>query len=81
MKLTGVEVSVDSLFKIEPNTMLAVLSDEHGAIRLVKIDNQSLTEGEAVLRVTPSAGDKMTPQSGCYVFVEGKWIWMNPCPY
>jgi len=81
MKLTGIEVSVDSLFKLEPNTMLAVVSDERGEIRLVKIDNRSLPEGAAILRVTPSTGDKTTPQSGCYVFVEGKWVWMDPCPY
>jgi hypothetical protein len=81
MKLTGVEVSVDSLFKLEPNTMLAVVSDEHGEIRLVKIENRSLTEGEAILRVNASAGDRKTPQSGCYVFVGGRWVWMNPCPY
>jgi hypothetical protein len=81
MKLTGVEVSVDSLFKLEPNTMLAVVSDERGEIRLVKIDNRSLREGEAILRVTASSGDQTKPQSGCYVFVEGRWVWTDPCPY
>ncbi len=81
MKLTGVEVSMDSLFKLGSNTMLAVISDERGEIRLVKIDNQSLTEGDAVLRVTANTGDQTKPQSGCYVFVDGKWVWMNPCPY
>ena len=81
MKLTGVEVSMDSLFKLESNTMLAVISDDRGAIRLIKIDNQSLPEGEAILRVTASAGDKTIPQSGCYVFIGGRWVWVNPCPY
>lgn len=81
MKLTGVEVSVESLFKLEPNTMLSIISDEHGEIRLVKIDNRSLPEGEAILRVTASPGDQTKPQSGCYVLVDGKWVWMNPCPY
>ncbi len=81
MKLTGVEVSVESLFKLEPNTMLSIISDEHGEIRLVKIDNRSLPEGEAILRVTASTGDQTKPQSGCYVLVDGKWVWMDPCPY
>lgn len=81
MKLTGVEVSVDSLFKLKPNTMLVVVSDERGEIRLVRIDNQSLTEGDVVLRVTASTMDKTKPQGGCYVIIDGRWVWMDPCPY
>lgn len=42
MKLTGVEVPVDTLSKVEPNTVLMVISDEKGKVKVVKVDRDSL---------------------------------------
>ncbi|MDG4553801.1 MAG: hypothetical protein P9E24_06085 [Candidatus Competibacter sp.] len=81
MKLTGVEVSFDTLSTLEPDTVLVVISDQNGVKKLVKIDNSSLPDGEVVLRVeanTTTEGPQ--PQSGCYVLIGGKWIWVDPCP-
>ncbi|MFZ1641889.1 MAG: hypothetical protein WAV07_10780 [Candidatus Contendobacter sp.] len=71
MKLTGVEVPFQTLFKLEPNTVLAVISDDKGEIRMVKVDHDSITKDESLLRVT----------GGCFVRTGGKLVWVNPCPY
>jgi len=71
MKLTGVEVPVDTLAKIEPNTVLMVISDEKGAVTVVKLDQDSIAENESLVRVA----------SGCWVYIGGKRKWIDPCPY
>lgn len=38
MKLTGVEVPAETLFKLEPNTFLAVISDKDGNVRVIKVE-------------------------------------------
>jgi len=72
MKLTGVEVPVETLSsKIEPNTVLMVISDENAQLTVVKVDNPSITTGESLARVA----------GGCWVVVDGRLIWKDPCPY
>jgi hypothetical protein len=52
MKLIGIEVPFQTLFKLEPNTLLVVVSDTNGDIRLVKVDSNSIADAEdAVLSV------------------------------
>jgi hypothetical protein len=77
MSLTGVEVPVEALDNIEPNTVLVVISDEQGTVNVVKVDPSSLVDGDAFLRVTASQEQL---QSGCWVMVNGKPVWMDPCP-
>lgn len=38
MKLTGVEVPTEALFKLEPNTFLAIISDKDGNVRVIKVE-------------------------------------------
>ncbi|MCP5126103.1 MAG: hypothetical protein H6973_10905 [Gammaproteobacteria bacterium] len=77
MSLTGVEVPVEALDNVEPNTVLVVISDEQGRVKVVKIDPQSVVAGEAFLKV---AAAENQPQAGCWVFYGGKWVWIDPCP-
>ena len=70
MKLTGVEVPVDTLSKVEPNTVLMIISDENGKTKVVKVDRESVKKGESLVRVA----------GGCWVRNNGGWKWMNPCP-
>ena len=42
MKLIGVEIPFDTLYTLEPDTVLVVISDQNGIKKLVKIDNPSL---------------------------------------
>lgn len=70
MKLTGVEVPVDTLSEVEPNTVLMVISDENGKTKVVKVDRDSISQGESLVRVA----------GGCWVLIEGRWVWKNPCP-
>lgn len=70
MKLTGVEVPVDTLSKVEPNTVLMVISDEKGKVKVVKVDRDSISQSESLVRVA----------GGCWVLIEGRWVWKNPCP-
>jgi hypothetical protein len=78
MSLTGIQAPVKTLDNIEPNTVLAVISDEQGTVSVVKGDPSSLVEGDAFLRVTASQEQL---QSGCWVMVNGEPVWKDPCPY
>jgi hypothetical protein len=78
MRLTGIEVPAGTLSNIDPNTILMVISDDQGNVRVVKVDPQSAPKGEAILRVTPSEDQ---PQGGCWVRNNGSWTWVDPCPY
>lgn len=71
MKLTGVEVPAETLLKLQPNTVIAVISDDKGEIRTVKIDHDSIAKDESFLRVA----------GGCFVRINGQLVWVNPCPY
>ena len=81
MKMTGIEVSFDTLSALEPNTVFVVIADQDGANKLIKIDNQSFVDDEVVLRVTANTvNGNAQPQSGCYVWIGGKLTWVDPCP-
>jgi len=74
MSLTGVEVNVsadDLLKKLPPSTVIAVISDDKGQIRTVKVDHDSIPKGESFLKVA----------GGCFVRINGQLVWVNPCPY
>lgn len=71
MRLTGVEFSDKSLENIPPNTVLMVISDDKGAVKIVKIDLDSMPTNESLLRV----------KGGCWVIINGKLEWKDPCPY
>ncbi len=78
MKLTGVEVPFETVSNMAPNTVLVVIADDEGKIRVVKVDPSSMTEDEAFLKVT---AHQEQPQAGCWVMVSGKLTWVDPCPH
>lgn len=78
MKLTGIETPFEGLSSIEPNTVLVVIANEQGTVKVVKIDPASIAEGDAFLRVNTS---QEQPQAGCWVMVNGAPVWKDPCPY
>ncbi len=78
MNLTGVEVPADILSNIQPNTILVVISDDQGKVRVVKVDPQSAPTGTAILRATATE-DQL--QGGCWMRTNGSWVWKDPCPY
>jgi len=81
MKLAGVEIPLESLSKLEPNTILVTVSDEQEKTKLIKISSPSFLETDAVLKVAGNATNEETqPQSGCYVWNGVKWVWADPCP-
>ncbi len=82
MKLVGIEIPLESLSKLEHNTILIVVSDEQGETKLIKIENPSFLEPDAVLKVAGSAtkNGETQPQGGCYVWNGVRWVWMDPCP-
>lgn len=71
MKLTGFEVPAETLFKLQPNTVIAVISDDKGEIRTIKINHDSITKDEAFLSVA----------SGCFIRINGHLVWVDPCPH
>ena len=93
MKLIGVEVPLKTPFTLERNTILMVISDEHGVIRLVKIDKKSIADKKAFLRVPtntvgyssqqqPSVSNEKAgarAQGGCYVRLGDIVKWTDPC--
>ena len=79
MKLTGVEVPVETLSNIETNRVFIVIADDHGAVRVVKVDHSSIVTGEAFLKVTTNASGEQP--GGCWVMVNGIPVWKDPCPY
>jgi hypothetical protein len=81
MKLTGVGILAKALPKLEPDTMLIVVSDKDGKKKYIKIDSQSMADSELILRVeTNPASRGARPQSGCYVWNGVRYVWTNPCP-
>ncbi len=81
MKLTGVEVPFETLSNIEPNTVLMVISDDQGKVRVVRVDHPSIVTDEAFLKVTANSSDEEQPQGGCWVRIGSNLVWMDPCPY
>ena len=51
MKMTGVEVSIDTLKNVQPNTVLVVFTDQSGVIKVVKVDNDSIPKGQSFVQV------------------------------
>ncbi|MDG4562048.1 MAG: hypothetical protein P9E88_12220 [Candidatus Competibacter sp.] len=49
---------------------------------VVKV-RKAAVEGEIVSRVATNiaSAEPPDPQSGCYVWIGGKLVWVNPCPY
>ncbi len=79
MKLTGVEVAVETLFKLEANTVMVIVSDADGKIKLIKADNHPVPDGDlpdcCVLKLpSGDSGEKGL----CLKFINGQWIWV-PC--
>lgn len=71
MQLTGVAVLAKSLESVPPNTVLMVISDDKGIVKIIKIDHDSMPTNEPLLRV----------KGGCWVIINGKLEWKDPCPY
>ena len=65
MKLTGVEVPAETLFKLQPNTVIAVISDDKGEIRTVKVDGSMRSPVETTrcrgVGFTPKVADPQYP--------------------
>lgn len=77
MKMTGVEVSLDTLKNVQPHTVLVVFSDQSGAIKVVQVDSDSIPKNEAFVRVNTSDSG----QGGCWVCINSCFVWCDPCPY
>lgn len=79
MKLTGAEVPVETLFKLDPNTVMVIVSDADGKIKLIKADNNPVPDGNlpdcCVLRMPAGDGGE---RAWCLKFINGMWIWV-PC--
>ena len=72
MKMTGVEVSIDTLKNVQPNTVLVVFTDQSGVIKVVKVDNDSIPKGQSFVQVNG--------QGGCWVCMNSYFEWFDPCP-
>ena len=73
MKMTGVEVPVDTLKNVQPNTVLVVFTDKSsGDIKVIQVDSDSIPKGESFVEITG--------QGGCWVSVNGAFVWCDPCP-
>jgi hypothetical protein len=83
VNLTGVEVTCDALFKLQPNMVLAVISDKDGLIRIIQIDHNSIPQDQSFLRVAPqkTPATKARKKTGCFVRTNGWLEWVDPCPY
>lgn len=80
MSLTGVEVPASTLSNIGPNTVLVVISDDKGTVRVAQVDHQSIAKGEPFLKITASSlSGTVQPQSGCWKRINGNLIWVDPC--
>lgn len=75
--LAGVEVSAEALSNLGPNTFLAVISDNTGRARVVRVNRETIPDGSVALRVISEDG----AQGGCFVRIDGEFVWINPCPH
>jgi hypothetical protein len=81
MKLTGVGIPAKGLSKLEPGTMLVIVSDQDGKKKYIKIDSQSMADSELIVQVTTNSASRgARSQSGCYVWNGIQWVWRDPCP-
>ncbi len=79
MQLTGVRVPSSVLSQpMAPNTVLVAISDEKGAVDVIQINKDSIPKNESFVRVIASENQ---PQSGCWVRINGNYVWKDPCPY
>ena len=80
MSLTGVEVPASTLSNIGPNTVLVVISDDKGTVRVAQVDHQSIAKGESFLKITASSSpDTAHALGGCWKRIGGDLVWVNPC--
>ncbi len=77
MRLTGSAVSLETLFKPEANTARVVITDADGKTHVVQLDLASIAADQAFVTVTTGAGQSAT---GCWVLVNGRLVWKDPCP-
>lgn len=90
MKLTGVEVPAETLFKLEPNTFLAVVSDKDGNVRVIEVEARDdvthSTPADTILCVagasTPPSDTVSSMAKGgsarrCLICLEGTWTWKD----
>jgi len=77
MSLIGVEVDVATLGNIDPNTVLVVISDDTGKVRVVKVDHKSIAENKPFLKV--AAGGAAVALGGCWRRIGGTLVWVDPC--
>jgi hypothetical protein len=95
MHLSGVEVPFETLFNLKSNTILAIISDDKGMVRLVQVDHQSIKPpkskkgGTVILKVTPYAAENpmqltfsnnKLQEDGCYVAFGSSLEFRSPCP-
>jgi hypothetical protein len=80
MSLIGVEVPDNTLKNIGPNTVLVVISDDTGKVRVVKVDHQSIARDKPFLKVSAgSSPDTAHALGGCWKRIGGDLVWVNPC--
>jgi hypothetical protein len=78
MKMTGVEVPVETLQNVKSHTTLLVFTDKSsGDIKVVQVDSDSIPKDEAFVRVNTSDSG----QGGCWVCINSTFVWCDPCPY
>ena len=77
MSLIGVEVDIATLGNIKPNTVLVVISDDTGKVRVVKVDHQSIAKDKPFLQV--AADDAAMALGGCWKIIGGVLVWVDPC--
>ena len=79
MSLTGVEIDVATLgIKLKPNTFLAVISDDTGQVKVVKVDHESIAKDKPFLQVAAD-GAAVARGGGCWKRINGDLKWFNPC--
>ena len=77
MRLTGSAVSLEALSRPEANTVRVVITDADGKTHVVQLDPASINADQPFITVRASAGQD---QSGCWVLVNGRLVWKDPCP-
>ncbi len=77
MRLTGSAASLEALSRPEANTVRVVITDADGKTHVVQLDLASINADQPFVTVRASAGQA---QSGCWVLVNGRLVWKDPCP-
>ena len=77
MRLTGSAVSLEALSRPEANTVRVVITDADGKTHVVQLDLASINADQPFVTVRASTEQA---QSGCWVLVNGRLVWKDPCP-